>query len=103
MIEIEATIKRHIVNVVVGPEHATFTRKPKFKLYQLTTSIPITAKIADRIEKSGIVQVEKYSGNGTLLYTAKPMYTEQTFIEVIADVLEHYLIIHTESIEDLIY
>ncbi len=53
-----------------------------------TFSFPITAQIADRLESSKIIRVEKMSIDGTLVFTRLPFYTTEKATEIFGDIIE---------------
>lgn len=84
-------IKDAIVLIVVGENFVTFPRytdengfaKAKF-------SFPLSGELADRIESSKIVKVEKISGNGVLRYRRLEFYTTERIIEIFTDLINFY-------------
>lgn len=89
----EVIIKDHLVHVSQDSEFATFTRRPSGEehLQQITLSFPPTPAIADRLDKSGIVEVVSYSGNGTMLFRRNPFYETHLFVEILADAIKHHI------------
>lgn len=89
----EVIIKDHLVHVTQDSEFATFTRRPtgEEQLQQITLSFPPTGAIADRMERTGIVEIVSYSGNGTMLFRRNPFYETHLFVEVMADILKYHI------------
>ncbi len=85
----EVIIKEAIVLIVLGNDFVTFSRYPNSEGFgKANFSFPITAALADRIEKSRIIQVEQISSDGTLNYRRLDFYTTERIIEVFTDILE---------------
>lgn len=83
-------ISANIINIICGHEFATFTRHPKGdNLFTLVMSIPGTAKIADKLEKSGIIKVQSFTEDGTVTYTRLPFFETHLMIDVVTDLLEY--------------
>ena len=87
----ETIIKDHVIQIIYGDEFAILERKPNHDgLQGITFSIPILPRHADLLDKSGIVEVVKYSASGTLVFRRKSFYETHLIIELITDILEKY-------------
>jgi hypothetical protein len=85
----EIIIKDMIVLILHGDNFVTLSRYPDSNGFgKATFSFPLTAQLADRIERSKIVQVEKVSSDGSLVYRRLDFYTMERIIEVFTDILE---------------
>ena len=88
--KIQVFAKETVVLVIVDDEFVIFSRTPNQEGFGgATFSFPLTAKLADRIEKSGIIRVEKFNIDGILKYRELPFYTMERLIDVFTDVLQH--------------
>lgn len=87
----EIIIKDTIALILIGDNFVTFSRYPDSHGFgKANFSFPLTAQLADRIEKSRIVQVEKMSSSGTLTYRRLDFYTMERIIEVFTDIINFY-------------
>ena len=88
--KIQVFANQTVVLIIVGDEFVIFSRNTNQERFGgATFSFPLTAKLADRIEKSGIIKVEKFNIDGILKYRELPFYTTERLIDVFADVLQH--------------
>ena len=85
----EIIIKDLAILVMFNNEFAVFNRSANMEgLNTIIFSIPVTAKIADQIEKSGIVEVIGFSSiDSSLYFRRKSFYETHLMCEVVADVL----------------
>mgnify|MGYP000855900422 CR=1 FL=1 len=61
-----------IVVISYGDEFAILAKKPvKLDLQTIILSIPVTAAMADHLDSSKIIQVQRYTVDGTIFFTRK--------------------------------
>lgn len=85
----EIIIKNTRVLILFGHNFVTFSRYPDGCGFgHANFSFPLTAQLADRIERSRIVKVEKVSSDGSLTYRRLDFYTTERIIEVFTDIIE---------------
>lgn len=88
-------VKEKVVLILCGSEFAILQREFKDEgMIAITLSIPVTPKIADLLDQSGIVAVQQYSEDGILTVKRRDFYQVSLMIELIIDILEKY---ETES------
>lgn len=84
-----ANITHCSITVTNGDKSASFTRKCGADgLHTLKFNITITPRIADILDKTGILEVESYSSNGTITYRKKSFYDSHKMIEIVTEILE---------------
>lgn len=91
-IEIRSSlIGENLISVRNIDEFAILERRPNAEgLTCITFSTPLTAHDADLIDRSGIVEVIKFSKSGTLVFTRKSFYENNKMIELIFDILNRH-------------
>lgn len=78
-----------IVVISYGDEFAILAKNPvELGLKIAILSIPITAEMADHLDSSKIIQVQRYTADGTLFFTRKFGYANSKMIELLIDLLE---------------
>lgn len=88
-------LKEKLALIICGSEFAILQREANEDgLTGITFSIPVTARIADLLNQSGIITVQQFSGDGILTFRRRDFYQTVLMIELIFDILEKY---ETES------
>lgn len=78
-----------IVVISYGDEFAILAKNPvELGLQTVILSIPVTAEMADHLDSSKIIQVQRYTADGTLFFTRKFGYENSKMIELLIDLLE---------------
>lgn len=87
---IEIFQREATVLIASESEFVTFSRYTNSEGFgSAVFSFPVTPKIADRIESSKIIRVEKASTDGTLVFRKLPFYTVDKAIEIFTEIIEH--------------
>jgi len=78
-----------IIVISYGDEFAILAKNPvRFNLQEVMLSISITAEMADHLDSSKIVEVQRYTVDGTLFFKRKFGYENSKMIEILIDLLE---------------
>lgn len=88
----EVRISNHLVNITCDDEFAILSRTPKDDKFSITMSIKVTPRMADLLDRSGIVDVVSYTADGTVVFKRLPFYETHLMIDIITDLLERHLI-----------
>lgn len=90
MIEIEVLAKPNVVLVSYKNDFVIFSRHTNEAGFgSATFSFPVTAQIANRLESSKIIRVEKASADGILVFSRLPFYTTEKATEIFGDIIEY--------------
>ena len=84
-------IGEKLISVRFKKEFAILERQPNESgLMCITFSIPLTARDADIIDKSGIAEVKQFTTSGTLVFARKSFYEPYKMVDLITDILTKY-------------
>lgn len=85
----EVINREKIVVISYDDEFAILAKNPvKLDLQTVMFSIPVTAQMADHLDSSKIVQVQRYTIDGTLFFKRKFGYENSKMVEILIDLLE---------------
>lgn len=88
-------LKDKLALIICGSEFAILQREANDDgLIGVTFSIPVTQKMVDLLEQSGIITVQQYNGDGIMTFKRRDFYQLHLMIELIIDILEKH---ETES------
>lgn len=87
----EIRIKKHLIYIESEKEFAIMQRFMNVDgLQEVTFSVALTAKDADMLNASGIVEVQSFSENGKLIFSRENFYETHLMAEIVMDVLKRH-------------
>lgn len=84
-------VKEKYVIISAYNEYIKFSRRSQENnLFRIRFSMPVSPRMADLIDKSGIVEVVEYDGSGKMTFRKKPFFETHLFSEILIDIIERY-------------